>query len=336
MAVTSDELGGAEAHAFDLARRLCARGHTLACLVRAGVEPVRAAAERVGAPVFEAGTYPQVAAHVDRWAPDVVQHFDSTIVVAGLDVAERRPGSVQVLHANHALEPRFRPVPTEYADVVVAVSDSAARFAPPGGPRPRVIWTGLDLERFSPAPEPPDAQDGLRVLFVGRIDEAAKRPSAVLEACARLPEGACRLTFLGDGPDADALAARLPAWARLERGWRDPVEAYRGAHVLASASQTEGFGLALAEAAACGLGIVATRCFGVTERMEAGRHALFVDDPAELGAALEQLVAQPELRERLGRAARAWACEALRVEDMVAAYEAVYEEAARLARGEDA
>lgn len=332
MAVTSEVMGGAEAHAFDLAQRLHRRGHTLALLLRAGVEPVRRAALETSLPVLEARTYPEVAAHLEAWAPDVVQHFNSTLVVAGLDVAEHPAASVQVLHANHRLEPQFRAVSTDEAHVVVAVSDSAARFAPPGGPTPRVVWTGIDVERFSSGPPAP-AGSPLRVLCVGRIDEAAKRPSAVLAACQRLPEGACNLTFIGDGPDADNLAARLPPWARLKRAWIDPREAYRGADVLVSASPTEGFGLAIAEAAACGLAIVARRAHGVTEQLVSGHHASLVDDEAELGGALLRLSKQPALRLRLGRAARQMVQERLSIEDMVAGYEAAHAQAILLRRG---
>lgn len=326
-------MGGAEAHALDLAGRLQRRGHTLALLLRTGIESVHQAALKTGLPILHAATYAQVAEHVEAWAPDVVQHFNSTLVIAGLDVAQHDAASVQVLHANHALETRFRAVATDEADVVVAVSESAARFGPPGGPTPQVVWTGIDTQRFSPGP-PARQGSPLRVLCVGRINEACKRPSAVLEACRRLPEGSCNLTFIGDGPDADALAERLPRWARMQRTWIDPRQTYRGADVLVSASPTEGFGLAIAEAAACGLAIVARRAHGVTELMMSGHHAVLVDDEAELGGALLQLLKQPGLRAQLGRAARQLATTRLSIQDMVAGYEAAHAQAIALRRGQ--
>lgn len=332
IAVTSTVMGGAEAHAFDLATRLQQRGHQIKLLLRAGVEPVQQAALKTSVPVLTATTYAEVAAHIEGWAPHVVQHFNSTLVVAGLDVAEHAAASVQVLHANHGLEPRFRAVATDEADVVVAVSDSAARFGPPGGPKPCVVWTGIDHEYFSPSPPAPSGSQ-LRVLCVGRIDETAKRPSAVLDACRQLPEGACNLTFVGDGSDADALAARLPPWAQLRRDWIDPREIYGAVDVLVSASPTEGFGLAIAEAAACGLAIVALRAHGVTERLVDGHDALLVDNEAELGGALLRLSNRPDLRNRLGQAARQMVKQRLKIEDMVAGYEAAHARAIVLRRG---
>lgn len=330
MAVTSDALGGAEGHALDLAQRLAARGHAVSLLVRTGAAAVAGAARATGLPVFEAATYPEVAAVVAATEAEVVQHFDSMVVVAGLDVAARRPASVQVLHANHALQPGLRAVPTDEADVVVAVSGSVARFAPPGGPGPRVIPNGLDLARFTPRPGP-RAPGPLRVLGVGRIDEAAKRWRAVVAACAAQPAGTVALHLLGEGPDAAALAAALPTWARLERGWPDPVPAYQAADVLLSASASEGFGLALAEAAACGLAVVARRCHGLSEAMEGC--AWLADDDAGLAAGLARVREDAGLRARLGAAARAFAAASLALEPMVDAYERAHADAVARAEG---
>ena len=71
--------------------------------------------------------------------------------------------------------------------------------------------------------------------------------------------------------------------------------------------EQEGFGISFLEAAACGLPQVAGRSGGAHEAVEHDVTGLVVDDPTDVGAvarAIEQLVVDPELRERMGTAAR--------------------------------
>lgn len=71
----------------------------------------------------------------------------------------------------------------------------------------------------------------------------------------------------------------------------------------------EGFGLVYLEAAAHSLPVVAHAVGGVGEAVVDGSTALLVPPhhPAQLTAAFEKLITQPELRHRLGEAGRAWA-----------------------------
>lgn len=71
----------------------------------------------------------------------------------------------------------------------------------------------------------------------------------------------------------------------------------------------EGFGLVYLEAAAHGLPVVAHDVGGVAEAVVDGKTGLLVPPqrPAQLAAAFEKLIHDPELRRRLGAAGRAWA-----------------------------
>jgi glycosyltransferase involved in cell wall biosynthesis len=73
--------------------------------------------------------------------------------------------------------------------------------------------------------------------------------------------------------------------------------------VLASASAHEGWGMTITEAAACGTPAVATRIAGHSDAVVAERTGLLVDDPIELGNAIERVIADDPFRSSLGAGA---------------------------------
>ena len=70
----------------------------------------------------------------------------------------------------------------------------------------------------------------------------------------------------------------------------------------------EAYGMALLEAQAAGLPVVAGRMGGVVDVVEDGRTGLLadIDDPAALAARVAELIADHDRRRRLGAAARAF------------------------------
>ena len=87
--------------------------------------------------------------------------------------------------------------------------------------------------------------------------------------------------------------------------------------------------LALLEAMAAGLPVIATRVGGVPEAVRDGREGLLVPagDPGALASAIRVLAADREARGRMGEAARARIREEYSVDRMAARTCAVYEEA---------
>jgi glycosyltransferase involved in cell wall biosynthesis len=181
-----------------------------------------------------------------------------------------------------------------------------------------VAPNGVDQELFNPETRAA-LRDGWRAelglvpgefvaLFVGGIWEEKGLP-LVLEALVRLDTPA-RLLVVGEGdvPSYQALAERrgvgervrfFPPQAGIERF-------YAAADCLLLPSRSEGFSLVLAEAAACGLPLIATRV-GIAEHLiEPGESGFLVTpDPEEIAAALATLVADPDRCERMGQAAHA-------------------------------
>lgn len=62
--------------------------------------------------------------------------------------------------------------------------------------------------------------------------------------------------------------------------------------------------MTLTEAAACGTPAVATRIAGHLDALDEGTTGYLVEDRTELTDALDRVLADRELRERMGRAAR--------------------------------
>lgn len=189
-------------------------------------------------------------------------------------------------------------------------------------PKLEVIHCGVDLEHFRPpeadraAPEP----GPLRVVCTGTL-HAVKGQAQLIEACRRLAARGVELhcDLIGDGPDRSRLE-RLVRDAGLGdrvrfRGacTRDAVaRVLRAAHVCVVPSvptrdgRREGIPVALMEAAASGVPVVASALSGIPEAIDDGVEGFLVPpgDPQALADAIGRLAADPDLRCRLGAAAR--------------------------------
>jgi glycosyltransferase involved in cell wall biosynthesis len=176
--------------------------------------------------------------------------------------------------------------------------------------RLRMLWNGLDTERFRPDAGAPRSEG--MILCVGRAADPTKGVGTLLEALARLP-APVRLTLVDDaspGNPAWGQARRLGVEGRLHV--TGPLETaalvrlYRRAAVVAVPSRYEGFGLPAAEAMACGTPVVASSGGALAELVEATGGGVLVPagDPDALAKALLGLLEQPATRAALGARAR--------------------------------
>ena len=118
------------------------------------------------------------------------------------------------------------------------------------------------------------------------------------------------LWIVGDGEQRQALEELcypLPVTRYVKFfGWQENVEKfYRQADVFLLTSNSEGWGLAVVEAAAQGLPIIMTDVGLAGEVIKNNESGIVipVDDQKELEKAMIKLIADAELRERLGRSA---------------------------------
>lgn len=184
------------------------------------------------------------------------------------------------------------------ADALVTVSrrlrESLALLAP--GRSVEVLGNPVDGSFFAPPAAPPPAQP-FRLCGVGFL-RPVKGFDRLIDAFAlAFPDGGARLVIAGDGPLRQALEARALALGvddRIELAGMLARSEVRdllcASHALALSSRRETFGVALIEAMACGLPVVATRCGGPDDIVEP-RSGLLVppDDTPALAGALARM-----------------------------------------------
>jgi 1,4-alpha-glucan branching enzyme len=181
--------------------------------------------------------------------------------------------------------------------------------------RLEVLPNGVNPALFRPARDWPS--DGGYVLFVGRfvphkgVDFLLRAFGVLLR---RYPES--RLVIAGEGL-FDLYFRRVVRFLGFpdrvtfldwQRG-ANLVELYQKAQVVVVPSHYEPFGLVALEAMACGRPVVASRVGGLQEFVQHGVQGYLVksSDYLDLARRLAMLMESPQLRRRMGRAARAQA-----------------------------
>ncbi|MGX9295675.1 D-inositol-3-phosphate glycosyltransferase [Tsukamurella paurometabola] len=197
-----------------------------------------------------------------------------------------------------------------------------------------VVYPGADLNTYTPAASD-DARAAARrglglapeelvLTFVGRI-QPHKAPDLLLRAAAPLihahPERRIRVLVIGgpsgtglERPDAlIALARELGIEHAVTFGPPRPpaglAEVYRASDVVVVPSYSESFGLVAVEAQACGTPVVAAQVGGLPVAVADGVSGRLVDghEPPVWTAVLDELTADPALRQRLADGAAAHA-----------------------------
>lgn len=185
---------------------------------------------------------------------------------------------------------------------------------------------------------PPQLLDrSLTFVWAGRM-VPDKAPNLLLQACERLlaMDVHFKVRMIGDAPpgrEQYAQQIRKTAYATNLNdivtfdGWINDVPAVlEDAQIGVQTSRSEGLSMALLEQMMAGLAIVATDVGDTAEALDHGRCGLLIDpgDVDGLTAALERLITEPDLRQRLGRAARERALEHYSLNAMAKRAIAVY------------
>jgi glycosyltransferase involved in cell wall biosynthesis len=193
------------------------------------------------------------------------------------------------------------------------------RMAGGTGAPAQLIYHGVDLEMFRPAQRSEAGGAAVPLIVsVGRLVEK-KAFDDLLRALAVAARGgpAFRCRIYGEGPCRQALVAlrdELGLGQIVEfpgpRTQRDLVAVYQQADIFALTPRVtkdgdrDGVPNVILEAMACGLPIVSTPVGGISEALSHDLNALLApaNDPVAIAACLEQLLADPGRRRRLGAA----------------------------------
>jgi glycosyltransferase involved in cell wall biosynthesis len=177
------------------------------------------------------------------------------------------------------------------------------------------LGLGVDVERFAPASERAERSGDrpLVVGYVGRLD--ARKGVAVLVEAVAMVEGVA-LVVAGEGPEREALGARLVARGLGDRaritGYVDHDDLpalYRTFDVVAVPSLetpvwVEQFGRVAVEAMAAGVAVVASDSGSLPEVLGDAGMLVPPGDVAALAEALSELRDDPALRSALASAGR--------------------------------
>lgn len=285
------------------------------------------------------GIFPKVvraAVELERMGVDHVHcHFASHPALAGFLIHRLTgiPFSFTAHGSDLHVDRHMLPQKVDEAAFVVAISednrqlilDECSSTVHDPSARVHVVHCGVDTSVFAPIGPAgprgrPDAprRRALELLCVGTIHEV-KGQVQLLEATRRLVADGVdvRTTFIGDGPDEDALrAAAADLGDRVVLRGRQPrpevVAAIAAADILVAPSvptaggKREGIPVVLMEAMASGVPVVASRLSGIPELVRDDHSGVLVPpgDVDALVEALRGLAADPERRARLGAAAR--------------------------------
>jgi glycosyltransferase involved in cell wall biosynthesis len=328
--------GGAETHVHEVFRRLASRGHPVTQI--ASAFPGAAAREErdgirferiAGLPLYYARAAARCATATRRGEFDVVVECLNKLPYLAPAYSARPvlglchhlfgatafhaapwPVAAAVVAAERAIPLVYRRAP------IVAISESTRDdLVARGVPAAHVEVQHPGIRR----PDAPHAPIGEReplVVYVGRL-AAYKRIELVLEAIARVaahrPD--VRLALLGRGAERERLEQRAAALGISDRvvfaGFVSDAERdawLARARVCVCASRKEGFGLTVVEANALGTPNVVSDAPGLRDTVRHGETGFLVSgrDPEPFAAAIDQLLGDDALAERMSRAALAW------------------------------
>jgi glycosyltransferase involved in cell wall biosynthesis len=259
---------------------------------------------------------------VATFKPDAIHaHWVIPQGIAAMVSARRIPTLItthggDVYALNNAAFTRIKSRVLGWARAVTTVNaDMMARLASWGIDESKLhlLPMGVPLDDVAEASAASDSVPG-RILVVGRLVE--KKGFGVLLAAlrARAHDPEWNLRIVGDGPLREELQAQafgLPVEFIGQLGRSEVLREMAEASIVAipsisaASGDQEGLPVVLLEAAAMGRAIVASDLPGINEALTDGSTALLVaqGDVSALGSAIEALLADSELRERLGAAA---------------------------------
>lgn len=315
---------------------------------------------------FPAGSVPAMVAQIPAlvfylkaWRPDVIHCHLPWAGIVGRVVGKIL--GIPVVYTEHNLQERYHRM-TRLANgltwrlqnCAVAVSDQVRSSIQKNHSSQiplKTVLNGIDCEQFRPLPADPELMANLGLgaddIVVGTVAvfRAQKRLDHWLSIAKNLAQREPRLRFLlvGDGPlrgELEALALRLGLADRcLFVGLHSEIRPYLSVmDVFLMTSEFEGLPVAMLEAMACGLPVVATSAGGIPEVIQDPSQGIVrgCDDFSGLESAVFDLISDQEYRERMGQAARQRVVSGFGMQGMRESLREIYYECSGISKGRKA
>jgi glycosyltransferase involved in cell wall biosynthesis len=339
--------GGAERIVVELAADACRRGDVVMVasgggpwvqrVLEAGADHAVVPLQRRAALATLAGAG-RLAAVIRGFQPDVVHAHNLRAALAAVLALSRRGGRRSALLSTvHGLAPDdYRAAAwllrLAGGGTVVACAPAVGRaLLDAGFPAGRldVVTNGVAVQ----APSEPELEAARRrfgtgsrplVVGIGRLVDQKAWPT-LIEAARHIHDA--DVLVAGDGPlrgRLEAAAAEAGGRVRFVGVVEEPAALLRLARCVVSTSRWEGLPLALLEALTLGAPVVATQVGGIADLIPPDA-ALLVQpgDPVATAGAVNRVLTEPDLAERLSCAARA-ASHAWSLDAMLAGYRQRY------------
>jgi glycosyltransferase involved in cell wall biosynthesis len=222
---------------------------------------------------------------------------------------------------------------SQYTAIAAAsegIADVVKDMVPRSAERVRVVWNGIDLTRFRTVRPTTRTKffdnDDPFLIYTARSNQQ-KDHATLIQAMSRT-KGA-NLLLVGEGPlrmETEALATSLKLSHRIRFLGRRPdiPELLKSADIYVHVPLYEGFGIAVIEAMAAGLPVIASDVVGLAQVVGEAGVLVKPQDPEVLAKAIHALLNSPERRKELTKKAVRRAAD-FDIENTVSGYIGVYE-----------
>ncbi len=371
--VLSLEPGGLERVVVDLVRHSQPRGvaATVACLERFGrlASEVEATGSQVVCLNKRPGRTPQIIDEAKQLLaqlqPDVIHtHQIGALWYLGQAAA---PLGIPVIHTEHSdhiahsrswlqklkvwmMWRRAAPLADRFCSVSHDIDRTLRRFGAVPASKVQVVLNGIDLRAFDGPALGAEIRAGLGIPAgslvlgtVGRLVEVKRhdlllRSFAALNAAGR--HESTWLLIVGDGPERKRLEVLATSLGVRQRtvfaGFQpEPARFYQAMDLFVLSSRHEGLPLALLEAWASGLAVVASAVGAIPQTVTHGVNGMLFEkgDETALTETLEGVLDSPSLLSQLGRRGRELVQRCYSLDRMAAEYAASYQQLAAAKAG---
>jgi glycosyltransferase involved in cell wall biosynthesis len=182
----------------------------------------------------------------------------------------------------------------------------------------------VDTDHFTINLDKKDRQEEIRVFFSGNLIH--RKGAQWLPEIAKLLDKKIKI-FYTQGLRAQSILTDLPNLQSIGPvSFEDMPDRYRQMDILLMPTVREGLSVAVLEAMACGLPVVASNCSSLPEQIDDGRGGFLcpVGNAMAFAEKINLLADSPKLRNEMGKYNRAKVQAHFSIEKMIAGYEQLF------------